>query len=104
MPNALALGNALSVSIWKPVGANLKSYKADIYNIRGILIWSSDKLTDGTPSEGWNGTYKGKTCEPGVYMWKISATFKDGSVWPNPKIDYKQNLSDIGSGTITLIR
>ena len=104
MPNAIAIGNVSSVSLWKPVGVNLKNYKADIYDRWGKLLWSSDKLTDGAPSEGWDGTNKGILCKAGVYTWRISATFKDGSVWPNADVDYRQNLKGGGHGTITLIR
>jgi len=104
VPNALAIGNATSVGLWKPVGVNLISYKADIYDRSGKIVWSSDKLTNGVPSEGWDGTYKGKLCQAGAYAWKISATFIDGSIWPNADVDYRQNVEQKGFGTITLIR
>lgn len=104
VPSAMSIGTISSVSLWKPVGENLSTYKAEIYDRWGKLLWSSDKLDNGAPSEGWDGTYEGVLCKAGVYTWKISATFKDGSIWPNANVDYRQNLQDIGSGTITLIR
>ena len=105
VPNAITVGTGISpVGIWKPAGENLSSYKAEIYDRWGKLLWSSDKLVNGVPSEGWDGSFEGKSCMEGTYLWKISATFKDGSVWPNANVDYRQNLQDIGSGTITLIR
>ncbi len=104
VPNAISPGAVSAVSIWKPVGENLSSYKAEIYDRWGKLLWSSDKLENGIPSEGWDGKYNGSLCNEGAYIWKISATFKDGSIWPNAKVDYRQNVQDSGSGTVTLIR
>jgi hypothetical protein len=104
VPNAITIGKVASpASIWKPVGENLSSYTAGVYDRWGKLLWSSDKLVNGIPSEGWDGSYKGEFCKEGTYLWKISATFKDGSVWPNANVDYRQNVQDSGSGTITLI-
>jgi hypothetical protein len=104
VPNAISPGTVSSVSIWKPIGENLSSYKAEIYDRWGKLLWSSDKLENGIPSEGWDGKSNGSLCKAGIYIWKISATFKDGSTWPNAKVDYRQNVQDSGSGTVTLIR
>jgi hypothetical protein len=104
VPNAIAVGSVSSVSIWKPIGENLSTYKAEIYDRWGKQVWSSDKLDNGAPSEGWDGSYKGVPCKAGAYTWKISASFKDGSIWPNPDVDYRQNVQESGSGTITLIR
>ncbi|MDO9257487.1 MAG: gliding motility-associated C-terminal domain-containing protein, partial [Bacteroidales bacterium] len=104
VPNALAAGTLSSANIWKPVGVNLSSYKAEIFDRWGKQLWSSDKLNNGTPAESWDGTYKGILCKEGTYTWKISATFKDGSIWPNANVDFRQNIQSRGSGTITLIR
>jgi len=104
VPNAITVGGVSSVSIWKPIGENLSSYKAEIYDRWGKQVWSSDKLENGAPSEGWDGSYKGIPCKAGAYTWKISATFKDGSIWPNSDVDYRQNVQESASGTITLIR
>jgi hypothetical protein len=91
--------------LWKPIGVNLTYYKADIYDRWGNLIWSSDKLTEkGAPAEGWDGTYKEVPCQEGVYVWKITAIFSDGSIWWNDDIGNREGLSSGRTGTITLIR
>jgi hypothetical protein len=80
-------------------------YRADIYDRWGGLIWSSEELTNkGAPAEGWDGTYKEKPCQEGVYVWKITAIFKDGSIWHNEDVGNHEGLSGGTSGSITLIR
>ena len=45
-------------------------------------MWESDKLdSDGSPVEGWDGTYKGIVMPSANYFWKASATFIDDSEW-----------------------
>jgi hypothetical protein len=69
------------------------------------VIWSSEKLNDkGSPTEGWDGTYKEVPCQEGVYVWKITAIFKDGSIWYNDDVGNREKLSGGTSGSITLIR
>jgi hypothetical protein len=90
---------------WKPVGINLASYSADVYNRWGDLLWHSEKLTEkGEPAEGWDGTFNGVPCQEGNYVWKITAVFRDGTVWNNEDIGNHEKLTPGKSGTITLIR
>ena len=66
------------------------------------MMWESTKLdVHGSPAEGWDGTYKGELMPTGVYMWKISATFIDDSVWTGSDSG-KGEARNIG--TVTLIR
>jgi gliding motility-associated-like protein len=46
-----------------------------VYNRWGELIYESDDLQ----STGWDGTYKGKECDVGVYVWRADAGFVNGS-------------------------
>jgi len=39
-----------------------------------------------------------------VYVWKISAIFRDGSIWYNQDVGEHKGLSEPVYGTITLIR
>jgi gliding motility-associated-like protein len=103
VPNALSPENVIpEVRIFKPIGVNLKEYHVEIFDAWGHLIWGSRLLDDdGRPTEGWDGTLNGEVMPQDTYVWKISATFKDGTVWEG---------SDIGKGTgktmgtVTLIR
>ncbi|MGB4655585.1 MAG: hypothetical protein WBH98_09160, partial [Bacteroidales bacterium] len=64
-----------------------------------------NKLTSqGEPAEGWNGKYKDKPCPQDVYVYKVYATFRDGTVWRNNDVGERKGLDNSNSGTITLIR
>jgi hypothetical protein len=106
VPNAFAPGSPIQATrIWKPVGVNLASYKAEVYNSYGALLWESDLLDDkGAPAESWDGTFNDKPCQQDVYVWKIMAVFRDGSVWYNQDMGEHKGLSGPVYGTITLIR
>lgn len=61
--------------------ADLRSYKLEIYNARNEKIWETSELDNGKPAIGWDGLSKGASLPRGKYMWKISATFTDGTQW-----------------------
>jgi PKD repeat protein len=105
IPNAFSVGPIQSVRLWKPIGVNLAYYRVEVYDRWNTIIWHSDKLTEkGEPAEGWDGNYKDVPCKEGVYVWKITAIFSDGSIWRNNDIGNREGLSTGNSGTITLIR
>lgn len=107
IPNAFARSGSGEIAgdLWKPAGENLGSYQVEVYNRQGQLLWSSDKLDEkGSPAEGWDGTYRGMPCDPGIYVWKISAVFRDGTPWKNRDIGNRKNMPDLTTGTISLIR
>ncbi|MGI6342001.1 MAG: PKD domain-containing protein [Bacteroidales bacterium] len=106
IPNAFVPdGGNSELRVWKPVGMNLATYRAEVYNQHGNLIWSSNKLTSqGEPAEGWNGKYKDKPCPQDVYVYRVYATFRDGTVWRNNDVGERKGLDNSNSGTITLIR
>jgi hypothetical protein len=84
---------------------NLASYTAEVYNSQGALLWKSTLLDGkGAPAEGWDGTYNEKLCQQDVYVYKITAVFRDGSVWENLDVGEREGLSEPVYGTITLIR
>jgi hypothetical protein len=84
---------------------NLASYQAEVYNSYGALLWKSSQLDEnGAPAEAWDGTFNDKPCQQDVYVWKIMAVFRDGSVWYNQDVGEHKGLSEPVYGTITLIR
>ena len=106
VPNAFAPGGTIQATrYWKPVGVNLASFRAEVYNRYGMMIWSSNKLDDkGSPTESWDGTYNDKPSQQDVYVWKIMAVFRDGSVWFNQDMGEHKGLSEPVFGTVTLIK
>ena len=106
VPNAFAPGGTIQATrIWKPAGVNLATYQAQVYNSYGMQIWSSTLLDEaGSPAESWDGTFNGKPCQQDVYVWKITAVFRDGSIWYNTDVGEHEGLSAEKWGTITLIR
>ena len=84
---------------------NLGTYRAEVFDRQGVMLWSSTALDDaGSPTEAWDGSYKGKLCGQGVYVWKITAVYRDGTVWNNTDIGDHHGLVEDKWGTVTLIR
>ena len=90
------------MKLFQPVGVNLKEYHIQVFDNWGHLMWESTALDpQGKPTEGWDGTYKGRLMPQGVYAWKVTAVFINDVMWKG---------SDIGMGeyktigTVTLIR
>lgn len=83
-------------------GFGLKTWRMQIFNNFGQLVWETTKLdSNGGPVDGWDGTYKGRIVEQGVYIWQISATLLNGEDWKG--MSY-HNSSPSKTGAIHLIR
>jgi PKD repeat protein len=102
VPNALSPESGGDEErIFLPKGANLAEYRLEIYNTWGELLWWTEKLDRGRPSEPFIGEdMKGRKLPQGAYVWKISATFANGLKWQGK--DYNGNKKPMG--TVTLIR
>jgi len=72
--------------VFHPVWEGVSKYILRIYNRWGEQIFESHDV-----KVGWDGYYRGKLCEPDVYVWKAEGTFTNG-----------QHFSKMGD--ITLIR
>lgn len=84
IPNAFT-PNQSTNNIFKPAYADLTSYEMLIFNRLGVNIFTSKNI-----NKGWDGFYKGKLCEQGVYVYIIKFTNSSG--------EFTQK------GTLTLIR
>ncbi len=83
-PNADGTNDGFGPVIVDPV----QEYDFEIYNRWGEMVFSSEAL-----EQRWDGTFKGKDAELGVYVWTIryvSAAFNSGEVFR--------------TGTVTLVR
>jgi len=70
-------------------GSGIKSIKLFIYNRWGEKVFETNNI-----SEGWNGTYKNKKLNAGVFSWYAEVEFEDGN---NPGQIYQK-------GNVTLVR
>lgn len=72
-PNAFSPNGDGVNDIWKVSYRSLIDFNCEIFNRNGQKIYG---FTD--PSDGWDGTWHGKTVKPGVYYYVIIATGADG--------------------------
>jgi hypothetical protein len=103
MPNAFEPNNpSTELSTFRPLAVGLQTYFLGIWDLWGNLIWSTDKLKDTTPDGGWDGTDgKGIKMPSQNYIWRMKATFIDGTVWKGVKDHFGKFHSE---GTFTLLR
>ncbi len=80
VPNAMAPGSGVdSASVFLPVGVGLCSYRVEVFDTWGNLIWFSEALENGRPSEAWDGTLTrpnqtqsgGPVTNTDVFMWQV---------------------------------
>ena len=85
-----------------PLGYGLKTYKLEIFTSQGDLIFTSDAIDKlGSPEVAWDATINGIPAAQGVYIWKIEASYFNGTLWkgmPDLYGKFKQ------IGTVTIIR
>lgn len=72
-PNAFSPNGDGVNDIWKVSYRSLLDFHCEIFNRNGQRIYGFDN-----PSDGWDGTWHGKTVRPGVYYYVITATGADG--------------------------
>ena len=103
VPNAFCpthINNELNK--FKPRATGLREYHIEIFDLYGNKLWESRDLENSEPKEAWDGTFNGVLLMQDVYVWKISALFKDDVVWEGIKYNDKNILKK--TGTVTLIR
>ncbi|RFZ94273.1 PKD domain-containing protein [Mucilaginibacter conchicola] len=83
LPNAFQPASSTSeLRAFKAKGQKLKEWRLQIFNNWGQLIWQTSALTgDGSPADGWDGTYNGQPVPQGVYVWQATAKFINGAEW-----------------------
>jgi gliding motility-associated-like protein len=62
-----------------------------VYDRWGELVFEDRNFNVNDATRGWDGQWRGKDCDPGVYVWYLEAEFQDG---------YEETLK----GEVTLIR
>ena len=103
VPNAFCPDHkSPNLSHFTAKGFHLKYYKMWIYDIWGNLLWYTDKLYNGQPAEGWDGTYDGVVQKVDSYVWKMEVEFLDGKLWEGQK-GVKTN-GNTSFGNVLLLR
>lgn len=59
--------------VFHPVAAGIDTYNLKIYSKTGLLVFESNEI-----EVGWDGWYRGELCTPGVYVWKVRGTYRNG--------------------------
>ncbi|PBQ33749.1 hypothetical protein CNR22_18835 [Sphingobacteriaceae bacterium] len=78
--------SSLSNDVFFPYTSGVTDYNLQIFNRWGELIFESTDL-----AYGWDGYYKGKLCQVGVYVWKANVHLSNGKKFRK-------------SGNLTLLR
>jgi gliding motility-associated-like protein len=60
-------------NIFHPVWEGVETYKLEIFNRWGVLIYASSDVM-----KGWDGYYQGKVAMQGVYVWQCTGSFSNG--------------------------
>ncbi len=58
---------------YPPIREKVTNYKLQIFNRWGVLIFESHNI-----NIPWNGYYKGKLCQQGVYVWFVEGKYANG--------------------------
>jgi hypothetical protein len=58
---------------YPPIRQKVINYKLQIFNRWGVLIFESHDI-----NVPWNGYYKGRLCQQGVYVWLVEGKYQDG--------------------------
>jgi large repetitive protein len=64
---------SLDNDIFFPYASGVVEYKFQIFNRWGELIFETEDF-----KQGWDGYYRGKLCQLGVYVWKAYAKLNNG--------------------------
>ncbi len=68
-PNAFTPNNDNLNDIWRPVFYG--EYQGGEYELRIFDRWGKQVFWTVIPDNGWDGTFKEKPCEEGVYNWRV---------------------------------
>lgn len=86
-----------------PKGMGLKEYRLQIFTTWNELVFETRALdSKGSPTQAWDGKFKGTLVQQDVYVWRIDAKFLNGSEWLG--MIYPGDGKYKKVGTITVIK
>ena len=86
LPNAFTPNGDGLNDIFMPTALDILNFEFEVFTTWGEKVFSSNN-----PQQGWDGTYKGKNCPQGIYLYKIR--FKGYSNKLLKVFNYKGNVS-----------
>ena len=66
-------GDAMDQFFFPPIRETVLEYHMQIFNRWGTLIFETYEI-----NKPWNGYYKGKLCQQGVYVWLVEGKYANG--------------------------
>ncbi|HXH18438.1 MAG TPA: choice-of-anchor L domain-containing protein, partial [Chitinophagales bacterium] len=91
IPNAFTPNGDTENDVFLIYGQGFESFHLLIFD-----RWGQKLFESFDPATGWDGTYRGKLCNPGVYVYYLDAKFVRGVKPPD--------LEKYRKGSVTLIR
>jgi len=70
LPNS---GDAMDMFFFPPIRETVLEYHMQVFNRWGTLIFETFDI-----NKPWNGYYKGKLCQQGVYVWLVEGKYANG--------------------------
>ncbi len=49
-----------------------------VFDRWGTLLYEDQNFKVNDASRGWDGRFRGKACDPAVFVWYVEAEFLDG--------------------------
>ncbi len=86
IPTAFSPNGDLTNDVLYVRGANIREVEFQLFNRWGELVFETTEI-----NKGWDGTYKGKEADPGVFVYQVRAICYDGQEF-------------IDKGNITLLK
>lgn len=62
-----------SAEIFHPMYSGVNEYHLIVYSKLGMVLFESKDI-----NIGWDGYYKGQLSNPGVYIWKVTGSYRNG--------------------------
>lgn len=83
IPNTFSPNGDGRNEIFYPKGNGLYRIKSmRIFNRWGEIVFEKAEFTANDPSQGWNGTYKGKIASPDVYIYTMEILCENNTIIP----------------------
>lgn len=99
IPNAFTPNGKGGNEIFKAEGYSIANFKMGIYTRWGQKLFETDDI-----SKGWDGTFNGKPCPEGVYVYMIDGYFESGRKLSTSCECVNCDTRHCGHGTFHLLR